>query len=131
MNDAFLTNNQKNSVMPLLRAKSNEGELLWQSQMQGASLSHQNSYVRETDYLQTRFGVVGEGGETLTNTFLPVFTDLSGRCTFCLESVLNLKLNRTLILTLVLKNLVLEVKWLGAASLMPFVVQGKLFGLLI
>lgn len=87
--------------------------------------------MRETEYFQTHFGIVGEEGETLTNTCFPVFTDLSGRCTFCLGSVLNLKLNRALILTLVLKNLILEMKWLGAASLMPFVAQGKLFGLLI
>lgn len=38
--------------------------------------------VREAGSLQTRFGIVGEEGETLTNTFLPVFTDLSGRWTF-------------------------------------------------
>lgn len=87
--------------------------------------------VRESDYIQTHFGIVGEERETLTNTFLPVFTDLPGRCTFYIGSVLNLKLNRTLILTLVLKNLVLEMKWLGSASLMLFVAQGKLFGLLM
>lgn len=96
-----------------------------------SELTCSSKQVRESEYLQTRFGVVGEEGETLTHTFLPVFTDLSGRCTFYLGSVLNLKLNRTLILTLVLKNLILEMKWLGAASLMPFVAQGKLFGLLI
>lgn len=66
--------------------------------------------VKESEYLQTHFGIVGEEGETLTNTFLPVFIDLPGRCTFHVGSVLNLKLNRTLILTLVVKNIVLEMK---------------------
>lgn len=80
------------------------GELLWHSQMQGTNLSIKTG---ESEYLQTHFGIVGEEAETLTNTFLPVFTDLSGRCTFYLGSELNLNLNRTLKLTLVLKNLVL------------------------
>lgn len=74
---------------------------------------------------------MGEEGGTLTNMFLPAITDLFGRCTFCLGSVLNLKESRILILTVVFKNLALETKCLGVDFLMPFVVQGKLFGLLI